>query len=105
MASIDVRVLVGSWQHVAWLRIDAEGRVNYPYTAAAEGRLGYSGKAYTTVLLVDPQPPRSRSDDRFTAYSGRFWVNVNMVEHVVDLAGRPEFDARASHLLQWQREP
>lgn len=90
---LDVSFLHGCWELVAWTRLDAGGALSHPFSEGARGRIIYHPHGLMSAFLMHPDWPTDpdAGGHRFLAYSGRYDLNGDVVEHAVDLASDPKF--------------
>ncbi len=92
-ASVTPDLLLGCWELVSWTRTKAEGRVTHPMGEQPSGRIIYDASGLMAAFLMHPVWP-STPDLRgasFLAYSGRYVLVGNVVEHTVDTASDRRF--------------
>ena len=91
--AIDARILLGCWELVVWDRTDAAGKVSYPFTDKARGRIFYDANGLMSAFLIHPdwKPGAEGQGHRFLSYSGRYTLDGDVVNHAVDMASDTRF--------------
>lgn len=92
-ARLEASLLHGCWELVSWTRVDGSGALSHPFSEGALGRIIYHPCGLMTAFLMHPEYPRdpAAGGHRFLAYSGRYALVGDVVEHAVDLASDPKF--------------
>jgi hypothetical protein len=91
--AIAPQILLGCWELVVWDRADAAGRVTYPFTEQARGRIFYDVTGLMSAFLMHPdwKPGAEGQGHRFLSYSGRYSLDGDVVSHAVDMASDSRF--------------